>query len=387
MCIKLGTISGISPGYPPPQAGGRSCCLATPAFTRVQATGLWRSQVLASIGETRLVHNGAAPLLLFLWFYKSFQGITRNILRGHGKGLRMLLLFLWFYKSFQGITRNILRGHGKGLRPLQAADLRAGPGPVRAPGLSCLIGPASDRQRWLGPAKPFSANRSTRAHPQHGQSVLGRTTPSKKPEWAQPGPFPGLGKAACTRIPGQTWGHLSHKCRLIHSGSRPAAFVPGVATAATLPHPHGCRQGKCLVAQRKIPVVHSCGPALLLRLCFYKDIQGRTRNNRGRAVPEPRQRIEGLFMPRWGPGGLPHAVHAQGWAWKGRRCAFRRKAVGGLPRRLVAGLWGLWRRGKWGLDGMSVPCAPAMRARLLRVSAGKASGPGSLPGRFQAAAG
>ncbi len=147
---------------------------------------------------------------------------------------------------------------------------------------------SSDRPRWLGPARSFPADRSTRAYPQRTTERPWPYDLTQKPEWAQPGYSPGLGTTCRILIPGQTWGHLSHKYRLFHSGGGTAAFVPGGTTAATLLHTHGCRQGKCLVAQRKNPVVHSGSPALLLRLCFYKDIQGRTRNNRAggpRACP------------------------------------------------------------------------------------------------------
>lgn len=217
---------------------------------------------------------------------------------------------------------------------------RAGSGPVRSlgpflPDRACL------RPATLAlpcPAKPFPADRSTRAHPQRRTERPRPHDPAQKAGMGTTWPLSGPRQGCRTPIPGQTWGHLSHKCRLIHSGGRPAVFVPGGAIAAALPHPHGCRQGKCLVAQRKIPVVHSCDQALLLRLCFYKDIQGRTRNNLGRVAPEPRPADRGPSTPRRGPEGLPHAVHAQGWAWKGCRRAFRRKAVGGGAAQACRGL-------------------------------------------------
>lgn len=214
------------------------------------------------------------------------------------------------------------------------------------------------------------------------------------PAWTPAGARRIFGRASRTRVPGQTWGHLSHKCRLVHSGGRPALFVPGGTTAAAPFHPHGCGQRKCLVAQRKIPVVHSWGPALLLRLWFCKDIQGRTRNNRDRSRASLRMnhvgRFEGVSMPMRIPGVRPCVHPAHGWAWKGRRRVNEGNsrgaaapAVTGLLRALAGSPGSLRMGGSAPLACVGRACRPTG----MLFSAREAYGSGSLPARSRAAAG
>lgn len=264
---------------------------------------------------------------------------------------------------------------------------RAGSCPVRS------LGPFLPDRACLRPAtlalpcQAFSSGSiHTRTSAAQDRGSAAARPPSKKPEWGQPGPLPGLGKAAAPGFRDKPGDIFRTSDGLSTAEAVPRHLSPAERQRQPCPTHMVAGKASALSRNGKFRLSTAATWPYYYDYVFiktYKEEQGTTWDG----LPRNRaQRIEGPSMPRRGPEGLPHAVHAQEWAWKGCRRAFRREAVGGLPHRLVAGLCGLW-GGIWGMEGMSVPGAPEMRARLPRVSAGKASGPGSLPGRFQAAAG
>ena len=131
--------------------------------------------------------------------------------------------------------------------------------------------------------------------------------------------------------------------------SRCARFVPAGVTAPTGFGAQGLHPRKCLWRKGK-RVVHTQGPALLLRLCFYKDIKEEDRRTTGNPQRRPmRYAGQALAMEkdrkprRWQPGvgfwwgarafkGRQAAHNAlddiNGWGW---RCngAVRARPLGG----------------------------------------------------------
>ena len=130
-------------------------------------------------------------------------------------------------------------------------------------------------------------------------------------------------------------------------------FCPRWRDSANRVRRTGFASTQVLVVQRKKRVVHTQGPALLLRLCFYKDIKEEDRRTTGKAQRRPmRYAGQTLAMEKtgnpgvgsqvWGLQGVPgafkgrQAVHnalddINGW---GGRCngAVRARPLGGAGR-------------------------------------------------------
>ena len=102
-------------------------------------------------------------------------------------------------------------------------------------------------------------------------------------------------------------------------------FCPRWRDSANRVRRTGFASTQVLVVQRKKRVVHTQGPALLLRLCFYKDIKEEDRRTTGKAQRRPmRYAGQTLAMEKTGNPG----VGSQVWgfwcgagAFKGRQAA------------------------------------------------------------------
>ena len=102
-------------------------------------------------------------------------------------------------------------------------------------------------------------------------------------------------------------------------------FCPRWRDSANRVRRTGFASTQVLVVQRKKRVVHTQGPALLLRLCFYKDIKEEDRRTTGKAQRRPmRYAGQALAMEKTGNPG----VGSQVWgfwcgagAFKGRQAA------------------------------------------------------------------
>ena len=102
-------------------------------------------------------------------------------------------------------------------------------------------------------------------------------------------------------------------------------FCPRWRDSANRVRRTGFASTQVLVVQRKKRVVHTQGPALLLRLCFYKDIKEEDRRTTGKAQRRPmRYAGQALAMEKTGNPG----VGSQVWGLQGVPGAFKgRQAV------------------------------------------------------------
>ena len=102
-------------------------------------------------------------------------------------------------------------------------------------------------------------------------------------------------------------------------------FCPRWRDSANRVRRTGFASTQVLVVQRKKRVVHTQGPALLLRLCFYKDIKEEDRRTTGKAQRRPmRYAGQTLAMEKTGNPG----VGSQVWGLQGVPGAFKgRQAV------------------------------------------------------------
>ena len=102
-------------------------------------------------------------------------------------------------------------------------------------------------------------------------------------------------------------------------------FCPRWRDSANRVRRTGFASMQVLVVQRKKRVVHTQGPALLLRLCFYKDIKEEDRRTTGKAQRRPmRYAGQTLAMEKTGNPG----VGSQVWGLQGVPGAFKgRQAV------------------------------------------------------------
>ena len=102
-------------------------------------------------------------------------------------------------------------------------------------------------------------------------------------------------------------------------------FCPRWRDSANRVRRTGFASTQVLVVQRKKRVVHTQGPALLLRLCFYKDIKEEDRRTTGNRQRRPmRYTGQTLAMEKTGNPG----VGSQVWGLQGVPGAFKgRQAV------------------------------------------------------------
>ena len=126
-------------------------------------------------------------------------------------------------------------------------------------------------------------------------------------------------------------------------------FCPRWRDSANRVRRTGFASTQVLVVQRKKRVVHTQGPALLLRLCFYKDIKEEDRRTTGNRQRRPmRYTGQTLAMEKTGNPG----VGSQVWGLQGVPGAFKgRQAVHNALDDING--WGGWR------------CNGAVRARPL----------------------
>ena len=102
-------------------------------------------------------------------------------------------------------------------------------------------------------------------------------------------------------------------------------FCPRWRDSANRVRRTGFASMQVLVVQRKKRVVHTQGPALLLRLCFYKDIKEEDRRTTGNRQRRPmRYAGQALAMEKTGNTGVGSQVWGfwcGAWAFKGRQAA------------------------------------------------------------------
>ena len=148
-------------------------------------------------------------------------------------------------------------------------------------------------------------------------------------------------------------------------------FCPRWRDSANRVRRTGFASTQVLVEQRKKRVVHTQGPALLLRLCFYKDIKEEDRRTTGKAQRRPmRYAGQTLAMEKtgnpgvgsqvWGLQGGSSGVQGPSKAVRQSTTRWMTSTAGGVALQWRSARKAPWRGGKGGASGAH--CAQKTKA-------------------------